>query len=414
MVFAVTSSLVQFPKSQLRILLAHNYYQNRGGEDTVFEAELQLLANAGHKVVTFIRNNREITGYSRWRRGFLGAKTVWAWDSVQTFRETLLRERPDVVHFHNVFPLLSPALYYVCRELRIPAVQTLHNYRLLCPSAVLFREGKICEECIGRLVPVPGIIHKCYRDNRWASVSVAAMLSIHNLARTWTNQVDCYIALSEFAKQKFLDHGIPEQKIVVKPNFLSINPRPLSAPGEYAVFVGRLSPEKGIQTLLHAWQQLKVPIPLKIVGDGSLRTVVQSACADMQHVTWMGEIEHSEVIETIRRARFLVLPSCSYETFALAFAEAFACGIPVISSSLGALQEYVCNGSTGLQFEAGNAAQLANAVEFAWSNPEKMLLMGKNARRDYELKYTAEEAYRQLISIYERVLAPAKPPSAQP
>lgn len=390
----------------MRILLVHNSYQQRGGEDEVFARERDLLQSTGHGVVKYIRGNHEIREYGMWNRAGLSLRTVWAWDSVIEIRDLLKRERPEVAHFHNTLPLISPAAYYACAEAGVPVVQTLHNYRLLCPAATFLRKGKICESCLGRSFPWPGVVHGCYRGSRPATAAVAAMLATHRAIGTWREKVDVYIALSEFARRKFIEGGLPAEKIVVKPNFVACDFAPKTESGNYALFVGRLSVEKGPQLLSTAWRNMRERIPLRIVGGGPLLESLSREIKDssLQEIELAGQRTPEEVRSLMLGARFLVFPSECFETFGMAIAEAFACGLPVITARLGSMAEIVQDGVTGLHFEAGNAADLAAKVEWAWNHPRELARVGRAARAEYEAKYTAERNYSRLMDIYRQAL----------
>jgi glycosyltransferase involved in cell wall biosynthesis len=386
------------------VMLVHNFYQHRGGEDNVAESELRLLTRAGHRTITFFRHNEQIGENSWWAKGKLGMRAVWSTDSAREMRSALQNEKPDLVHFHNFVPLLSPALYYACKDLHIPVVQTLHNYRLLCPAATLYRDGKVCEECLGKLAPWPAVVHKCYRKDSLASAAVGVMITAHEMLGTWKNMVDRYIALTEFAKRKLAENGVPGHKIVVKPNYLDPDPGAKHGPGEYALFVGRLSPEKGIRTLLESWRRLKSPIPLVIMGEGPCRSEVTAACEGSPSIQWLGRMAKEVVIESMKRARFLVLPSECYESFPLALVEAFGCGLPIVGSALGAVGELVEEGRTGLTFRSSDPEDLAAKAEWAWAHPCELEQMGREARREFETKYTAAANYEALAAIYKQVL----------
>jgi glycosyltransferase involved in cell wall biosynthesis len=389
----------------LRILQVHNAYQQSGGEDAVRSSEDSLLRSAGHVVIHYFRDNNEIAAYGLLKKSTLGLRTIWAWDSHREITELLRAERPDVAHFHNTFPLISPAAYYACRAAGVPVVQTLHNYRLLCPAGVLFRCGRVCEECIKHSL-WRGVLHACYRSSRGKTSAVALMLTVHRWLGTWMHVVDCYITLTEFSRRKFIEAGLPAEKIAVKPNFVRADPGTCKGAGECAVFVGRLSGEKGLQTLLTAWELLNSRIPLEIVGDGPLRPTLQNEAQRrmMGGVHFRGWMVPDETLAAIKQARFLVFPSECYEGFPVAIAEAFACGVPVIASRLGAMQEIVQDGCTGLHFTPGNADDLAAKVGWAWAHPKEMAAMGRAARAEYEAKYTAERNYQMLMEIYQRVL----------
>jgi glycosyltransferase involved in cell wall biosynthesis len=385
-----------------KILVVHNSYQQVGGEDAVFAAEATLLRQHGHEVVEYRDNNQRINQISRLSAA---AGTIWSRSSHRRMLQTLRAARPDIVHFHNTFLLISPSAYYACREFGVPVVQTLHNYRLLCPAATFFRGGQLCEACLGKTLPWPGVWHACYRKSHSQTTIVAAMIGVHRWLKTWQQQVDIYIALSEFASEKFIKGGIPREKIVIKPNFVNPDPGVGEENDYFALFVGRLSPEKGVWTLLQAWQGLK-GIPLKILGDGPLLTDVQHFIQQkkLDCVEVLGQRAHGETLTLMKRARFLIFPSEWYEGFPLTLAEAFACGVPVIAARLGAMAEIVKEGHTGLLFCAGDPQDLAGKVRWAVENAKAMCRMRENARRIYEEKYTAGKNYKMLSAIYEQVI----------
>ncbi|HND53895.1 MAG TPA: glycosyltransferase, partial [Pirellulaceae bacterium] len=242
----------------MKILLCHNHYQRPGGEDQVFDDETRLLTEHGHDVERFTKHNDELRAMSR-----LGAalRAVWNGETYRELRRVVARFKPAVVHFTNTFPLISPAAYYAVRAEGVPVVQTLHNFRILCPNALLLRDGAACEACVGRAVAWPSIVHGCYRDSRLASAAVAAVAAAHRAIGTWGLAVDRYIALSEFARERFIAGGLPASRISVKPNCVHPDPGRGTGEGGHFVFVGRLSPEKGLNVLLDAWSRLSTPSP---------------------------------------------------------------------------------------------------------------------------------------------------------
>lgn len=386
----------------MKILQIHNYYQQPGGEDQVFAAETSFLRQHDHEVVEYVEDNKRIDKMSRL---VAATNTIWSYSSRQKLHRVLCQSKPAVAHFHNTFMLISPSAYYACHEVGVPVVQTLHNYRLLCPTATFYRDGNICEDCLGKTPPWPGIIHTCYRKSRSQTTIVSTMLTIHRWLKTWQDQVDIYIALTDFARQKFIEGGLPREKIVIKPNFINPDPGLRECDGHYVLFVGRLSSEKGVQTLLKAWQCLR-GIPLKIIGDGPLMEETQTfvEAKKLECVELLGWCAREEVLELMKEARFLVLPSECYESFAMTIAETFACGVPVIASQLGSIAEIVEDKHTGIHFTPGDSEDLAVKVEWAWKHEKEMINMGKEARREYEQKYTAERNYEMLIEIYKRAV----------
>jgi glycosyltransferase involved in cell wall biosynthesis len=393
----------------MKICLIHNCYQNPGGETIMAQAEERLLTSAGNDVIEYRCDNGEINDYGTGSKMTLPLRTVWAWDRYNDIKALLERERPGIAHFHNTFPLVSPAAYYACKQVGIPVVQTLHNYRLFCPQATFFRNGKICEECLNHSL-WRAVYHGCYRGSRPATASVALMLGVHRRLKTWIRMVDGYIALTEFSRRKFIEGGLPAEKVAVKPNFLDPDPGVRAETGKYALFVGRFSEGKGLQTLLTAWHRLNNFIPLKIVGDGPLRPSLQdeAQCGSTASIDFCGWMSRDQTLEAIKQARFLVFPSEAYEGFGLTIVEAFACGIPVIASQLAATKEIVEDGRTGLHFRPGDAADLAQKVEWAWFHPKEMASMGRMGRAEYEANYTAERNYPMLMEIYERAIASHK------
>ena len=390
----------------MKIILVHCHYQQPGGEDVVFEQERQLLERAGHQVVIYRRSNYEVDSYPGIKRLVLIQKAVWNDDSRTEFANLLRAEKPDVVHVHNTWIMISPSIYSACREAGVPVVQTLHNYRLLCPVGTFFRDGKVCEECLDHTL-WRSIRNGCYRDSRADTAAVGVMLAVHRARHTWERDVTSYVVLTEFARKKFLQGGLPAQKIFVKPNFVDPDPLPRQGKGDYAIFAGRLSPERRVSTLLDAWALLRTRIPLKIVGGGEHRDhLAQKASWNhLDMVEFTGLLPHDRTVETIKGARFLIFSSEWYETFGLTMIEAFACGVPVICSRMGAMKEIVEDGRTGLHFAPGDSQDLAEKVEWALNHPERMHEMGKEARREYERKYTAEKNYPRLMEIYQHAIA---------
>lgn len=390
----------------MKIILVHCHYFQTGGEDVVFQQERQLLERAGHQVVLYRRSNNETNSYPGVKRLVLLQKAIWNNDSRDEFAELLKREKPDVVHVHNTWVMISPSIYSACREAGVPVVQTLHNYRLLCPVGTFFRDGHVCEECVDHGL-WRSIRNGCYRDSRAETAAVGMMLAVHRRRQTWENDVTSYIVLTDFARKKFLHGGLPEDKLFVKPNFVDPDPLPRSGNGEYAIFAGRLAPERRVSTLLDAWTLLQNRVPLKIVGGGEERAHLQQKAdwKKLDMVEFTGLLPHDQTVAAIKGARFLIFASEWYETFGLTMIEAFASGVPVICSHLGAMQEIVEDGRTGLHFEPGNHRDLAEKVEWAWNHPERMQEMGKAARHEYESKYTAEANYPRLMEIYDDAIA---------
>jgi glycosyltransferase involved in cell wall biosynthesis len=383
----------------MRVLMVHNYYQQRGGEESIFETESGLLELNGHVVDRYTVHNDQIEGENPFT---LASNTLWNQKIYRDLRRVIRQNPPQIVHFHNTFPVISPSAYYAAKAEGIPVVQTLHNYRLLCPNALFFREGKLCLDCLGKPIPFPGVIHGCYRDSRVASAGVAAMLSLHSFLKTWSKAVDAFVVYSQFALNKFVEGGLPPEKLLFKTNSLHPAPEVGQGQGGYALFVGRLSVEKGLGVMLKAWEQLDGKIPLKIVGDGPMLPLVKDVQSRVPGVEWLGRKSLDEVYQLMGEASFLVFPSEWYETFGRVAIEAFAKGTPVIAADIGAISELVTHKHTGLRFCASDPSDLVAQVEWALSHPEEMVLMRQTARTEFETKYTANSNYQRLIEIYHQ------------
>ena len=385
----------------MRIFVLHNSYRCAlSGEDEVAAAEGDLLQSKGHAVFRY-----HVSSESIGRNVSEASAAVGAFWNSGTYRELRLlfsRLKPDIAHFHNIFPLISPAAYYAARAENVKVVQTLHNFRVLCASSMFYRRGSCCEDCLGRAVPLPALAYACYRNSRRASAVVAGMAWTHRWAGTWRRAVDLYIALTRFSRRKFIEGGLPEDRIEVKPNFARDEAGMGSGRGGYALFVGRLSPEKGIDLLLEAWRRLDMP--LKIAGDGPLSERVRESALTMRHVEYLGRCGKPEIIALMQAAAFLVVPSLVYENFPVVIAEAFSVGLPVLGSAHGSMAEILGEDRAGFTFRPGDAEDLARKAAWILAAPAWLSAMRLRARSAYLMKYNAEENYRQLMALYERAL----------
>ncbi len=379
----------------MKILFVHNAYQHRGGEDSVVEAEIALLRSHGHVVETCFRSNDDVGSMPSLA---LARQTLWSDRTSRDLAGFVRRFQPDVIHAHNTFPLISPSLYWAADRAGVPVVQTLHNFRLMCLNALFLRDGKVCEDCMGHL-PWRGVARACYRGSHAASAALAGMLTLHRRLGTYQNKVARYIALNEFCRGKFIEGGLPAERVVVKPNFVDFDaPQPVPRAG--LLFVGRLSVEKGVTTLAEAMALLP-DAALRVAGDGPEAGLLEGVAG----VSRLGSLPGEAVRQEMGRAAALVVPSIWYENFPRTLVEAFACGLPVIASRIGALADIVRDGETGLLFEPDNPRDLADKMAWALSHPEQMAAMGRTARAQYEAEFSAEVNYRRLMEIYAGVLA---------
>jgi glycosyltransferase involved in cell wall biosynthesis len=390
----------------MRVLLVHTRYQSNApsGEDIVFDDECQLLREHGHEVIVYERHNDDIKTFSPQQKVALLWQLTWSRKSYREIRYLIHREKPEVAHFHNTFPLISPSAYYACQDEGVPVVQTFHNFRFFCPSGLFYSNGHICEECL-RYSAWRSIKYGCYRGSKVQTLPLAMMLWFHQRKNTWTQQIDIFIALTEFAREKYIQAGLPADRIVVKPNFMNYPPEPSYENQGYAIFLGRLSPEKGVKTLLTAWKKL-TDVPLKILGDGVQRQELEEIARRerLSNVEFLGFLPHAEGVQLLQNARFMVMPSIWYESFPLTIREAFACGKPVVASRLGAMATIIEDGKTGLLFEPGNPDDLAAKVRWLVENEYAVIKIGKAARVEFEAKYTAERNYKMLMEIYEMAI----------
>ena len=379
------------------VLVVYNRYLSRGGEDEVFEAEVELLRRHDWNVVPVTASPDPSSVLQLTKAA---TNVVWSIGWHRKIRQLVQIYRPQIVHLHNTFPTMSPAVVHAAREGGAAVVHTLHNYRVVCPNAMCFRDDHPCEDCVGRALAWPGVLHRCYKGSSLLTSGVAASTAVHRLLRTWQEWVDVYISPSSFSRDLLTRGGIPEDKVSVKPNFVLSDPGVGEHDGDFCLFVGRLSSAKGVQTLLRAWANLE--IPLKIVGDSpTSQDPVPRFRADAPRVEFLGRASRTETLQMMRESRFLVMPSEWYEVSPLTILEAYACGLPVVASRLGAMTEFVDEGRTGLLFTSADATDLAMKVDWAWRHPEEMTVMGREARRIYESRHTPELNYRILAGIYE-------------
>ena len=390
----------------MRILQIHNFYQQPGGEDIVLANEEKLLARHGHEVFQFLMHNDNIPGMTQIS---VAAKTVWNSAAHRAVGQKIDTLGIDLVHAHNTFPLISPAVYYAANAAGVPVVQTLHNYRLLCPAATFFRAGKLCEDCLGKPFPWPALVHRCYRDSLAASGMTAVMQATHRLARTYVSKVSAYIALSKFSMEKFIEGGLPLQHMTVKPNFVLDDPGIGSGNGagdgrRYVLFAGRLAREKGLHTLLRAWARLSHPITLKIAGDGPLRADVESLAQTTPNVEYLGYCSRPRVYELMRNAALLVFPSEWYEASPLSVMEAMACGTPVLAADHGSLTEMIVPDKSGWLFPAGDVDSLVRSLECLFAHADRLCDTRYSTRKYYETHFAPGPNYDALMAIYKSVL----------
>ena len=386
----------------MRVLIVHNRYQQAGGEDMVVALEAQMLRAAGHDVTLAEVNNDGISGLAAKARTLL--RTPYDSKRRGWMAEAVKAANAEVVHIHNFFPRLTPAVHDGAAATGAAVVQTLHNYRLICAGAMLMRDGHVCEDCLtgNRL---SGVVHRCYRGSVAGSLAVTVMQNRARREGIWEHSVDRFIALTDFARGKFSEGGLPAERIAVKANAIPWTEADTGTARNGALFVGRLSPEKGGRTLLDAWRQLG-EVPLTVIGDGPERAALEATAP--RHVRFLGRQSPAEVRQAMLAAAMLIVPSVWYEGFPMTIVEAYAAGLPVVASRIGSLAEVVVDGLTGRCFAPGDAGQLAQMVRELNAVPESLRAMGAAARAAYEAQYSPGPNMARLEAIYDEALAAAR------
>ncbi|MGR6836669.1 glycosyltransferase family 4 protein [Syntrophomonas erecta] len=390
----------------MQILQIHNLYQNPGGEDVVLDMEKKLLSQKGHQVKQLLVSNRDINISRITSEVNLALNTMWSRNNYRYVYSVLNNINPDIIHVHNTFPLLSPSIYWAINKKGVPIVQTLHNYRLICTNALLMRDNMPCTGCVGHL-PVQALRYKCYRNSLAATGTIVGMQVLHRIMGTYKKKVDAYIALTGFARSIMAASGLPRERVYVKPNFIYNSKLPIKNKRvNKVVFVGRLSPEKGLDLLLNAWKALRTKeVNLVIIGDGPEEKVLKKQFSDLNNVEWKGWCNKEQIFKEMATAKFLIMPSRWYETFGLVIIEAFSVGLPVIVPNHAGFPEIVKENETGYLFTPNSIESLKDKLIVAIDlGAEEWQVMSQRARAEYEAKYTPQINYEILMNIYEDVI----------
>ena len=391
----------------MRVLIVHGAYQQFGGEDSVVRAERELLERHGDEVLLYSRHNDETKTFSAFQKAAFFPQTVYSYKTSGEISDVVHSFRPDVAFVHNVYPLLSPSVYHKLHALGVPAVQVLHNFRPFCPNGLYYTQGQICEDCKGGNY-LNAVRKRCYKDSYTLSGLYALTLGSNRLAGM-LDKVSGFICLTEFFKIKMQEAGVPDSKLFVRPNF--VYAPPLSEAGDagkYAIFMGRLSPEKGCWTLIHAFEQLP-QVPLKILGTGPLEQELQDYVSQkgIGNIQFLGFKSGDEKWQLLRKSLCLVVPSEWYENFPVTVLEAFMAAKPVVAARIGGLPYIVEDGQSGLLFEPGKADQLAKQVQRLADDPASAARMGVLGRTLSETKYGPDQGYSNLMNIFSQVQATA-------
>jgi glycosyltransferase involved in cell wall biosynthesis len=396
----------------MKVILAHNYYGSSApsGENAVFEAEAQLLRQRGHTVIELTRRSDEIRGQRAWGSIKGGLSTPWNPFSKRVAEKMISRERPDVFHVHNSFPLLSPSVFYAAQNSRTATVLTLHNFRTYCAAGIPMRGERPCTDCLDRRSVVWALLHRCYRGSLAATAPMAAMIWLHRCLGTWQSKVDAFIALTEFQKDILCAAGLPRERVFVKPHFLADPPEPLpwNVREAKVLFIGRLGAEKGCHILLEAWRRWGSEAPrLEVIGEGPERSKLEALVNEAglnDRIAFPGQLSFEKVQESLGKARLLVLPSLCFEGLPMVIQEAYALGVPVAASRLGSMPCLIIEGITGTLFEAGNPNDLLEKVKNAWGETRRLAAWGEGARKEFDATFTADTNYRLLMQIYREAI----------
>lgn len=386
----------------MKVLMVHNFYQARSGECISYPTEVDLLRRFGHEVITYETRSDDLHDVSKIK---LATSTIWNSKSYTEIKNLIREQNPDVVHFQNIFPTISPSAYFAAKSLNKPVVQSIRNYRLACINGNLFRDGKVCELCVGKKVPWGGIKYGCYHRGKLASGVVATMLTVHNFINTWNSKVDGFIALTNFAKRKLTQHGIQKEKIFVRPNYIVSDPLVREQEGSYALYVGSLDERKGVLELVNLWLENDFKIPLKVVGTGPLHEKLKEVVGNSSSVEIVGFKDNREIMSIMKGAQLLAFTSLLFEGFPRVLLEAMACGVPIISSDIGSMSEIITEGYNGLLYQPTDLNELKLKILTLTKDGALRTELGSNGRKEFEEKYSAEAAYANLIKIYQNVIA---------
>lgn len=389
----------------MRILVIHNQYLHKGGEDTVVAAEINLLERFNHDVQLLLFQNEEISSFKT--KILIGIFAAYNPASANILEAKIVNFIPDIIHVHNFFPIASPSIFFTASKFNIPTIMTVHNYRLICPNALLYKNGGVCEKCIHKAFPMDDIMQGCYRESKIQTFALATMSFFHHINKTWHRKVDKFITLTYFEKNKFLSSsfGAEEEQYIIKPNFVEDYGFE-TAKEEFCLYVGRLSEEKGLEVLIKAFE--KTERILYVIGTGPLESTIKKAVKINKNIHYLGYQNKDAVISAMKRAKAVIVPSLCYETFGMTIVEAFSVGTPVICSDIGAMAEIVQDHTNGLHFQRGNFKDLKEKIDWLYNHKSEHESFCAEARKEFELKYTADKNYKMLIDIYEGAIVGKK------
>ena len=385
----------------MNVLVLHSKYQAAGGEESSISTDLELMSRLGISYRLFTEENAQAADYGALR---LAINTVWSRSAAARLEQHLKANSYDVAHVHNTFPMLSGSVYYILKQFGLPVVQTFHNFRLFCTNGLLFRQGRPCEECIGHKFPIKSLRHPCYHRGHAANGVVAIQIGLHRVLRTYEDNVDTFLALSQFAKKLIIRAGIPGERVLLRANCITPDPGEGDGGGGYGLFVGMLSESKGIMQLLAAWARAATGRELRIIGDGPLRGAVQAEASRRSDVKYLGPQPRSSVFSQMKSARALIFPSILYEGMPMTILEAFAVGTPVVAHRLGTMAEMISPGVNGWLTDSTTESSLADSIRSALSSDGQALKLRQHCRAEYEQHYSERAGTASLVAAYEHAM----------
>lgn len=379
----------------MKILQVHNIYIGKTGEETVIEEEKKVLERHGHEVVQFVKNNSELSQYSKLQQLKMYRSLLSSSAIARELEAVIEKEQPDVCHVHNTFPIITPVVYKVCKFKNLPVVQTLHNYKMVCTNSLMFRQGEVCEKCMNKNM-LNSVKYKCYRNSYLATAAQASVIQYHRLIGTWDKLIDRYVCLTQFHKEKLVSGGLPAEKTVVKHNFIAESGLDCIRE-DFFLFVGKIDDYKGLQDLLYLFRHNQHSRFI-LIGKSEQPEMFD----EFKNVEHLGECERDVVLDHMRRCKAVIFPSKYYEGMPMVLLEAFSHRKAVISRNRGAMSSMVIEGHNGTKYEAED--DLVKAVDVFQKDPDLVNRLGENAYLEYKEKYSVEKGYQNLVELYSHVL----------
>lgn len=390
----------------MKILVIHNYHRkgSSSGDDQVFKNETDLLEKYGNKVIRYTVSNDSFDSTGIVGKIFATFGMLWSFKHYNAIKKIMKEEKPDIVHVHTFFPLLSPSILYAAKKCGVKVVATLHDTRFICPCATSLRNFKICNECLdGHYFRMSK--YNCYKGSKLQSIIIAGIFKYHRMRKSFYRQIDRYICLNENQIKLLVDAGFDNRKIIKKYNFVPeakfglVTENKEKLPERYVVFYGRIGEEKGIRLLMEIWEKIS-DIPLVVMGTGPLEKEFKDWAYKQEKVYFLGYTEHDRCLSIVKNSEFVIFTSICYEGCSMVEIESESLGKGLVVTDLGFSSEAIENGVNGFKIKLGDINGFVDVIRTLWNQPQMISFIGKNARSDYELKYLPEDNYKQILKIY--------------